>query len=367
MSINNPQEKWQHYCQKELATVRPILEKHGFQLDQVQPHIAGERFLMQALTTSSGRKLILLGAKKADSTRVVIKATSDKNGKQEIAHERTCRQALHAINFAYDVFHSPKEVLHLEEGGMTVSIQEFIEQEKPFLDRPQPEQFSLALRAFKAQEGVRATTKGHFSSIHNIFAHYQTDDYLKNFAAFIEQTGTNVPTRTTELLQAAYDRLKSEQKSIAQYGDFLTHTDFVPHNLRIRGKAIFLLDFSALRFGNKHEGWARFLNFMALHNPELEQAFLKYFRENRAPEELASLELMRLYRLGEIICYYYGTLENSTGDLLKLNTTRIDFWTDVLEAMLQNRTINDEQRQTYVHTRDSLRSAEEKKRQEGLH
>ena len=106
---------------------------------------------------------------------------------------------------------------------------------------------------------------------------------------------------------------------------------------------------------------------MTLHNRPLEAALLEYLRVNRTPEETESLRLMRIYRLGEIICYYTRTLPKSEGPLLALNQARIAFWTNVLTATLENETVEDDIVRDYVALRDSLRSEEEKERQVGLH
>ena len=163
------------------------------------------------------------------------------------------------------------------------------------------------------------------------------------------------------------EQLREHEKTIEQYSGFLTHTDFVPHNIRIHDDTIYLLDHSSLTFGNKYEGWARFVNFMTLYNPMLENALVTYVKENRTPEESVSLRMMRIYRLGEIIWYYVQTLEKSTGDLHTLNTARITFWSTVLTHILKDERIPESIITEYKKTRDSLRSDDEKKRQQGLH
>ncbi len=130
---------------------------------------------------------------------------------------------------------------------------------------------------------------------------------------------------------------------------------------------LYLLDFSSLRFGNKHESWARFLNFMALYNPALENLLITYVEQNRSSEERESLQLMRLFRLGELVAYYANTLEKSSGDLFTLNQARIAFWTDVLIAELHNTRVDATVRTAYTQRRDALRSNSEKVRQIGLH
>jgi len=280
MNTNDPKGVWDAYVARERTALEPVLASLGYTLDHVQPHLGGERYLMQAITTHSGRKLILLGTRMSDGKRVVIKATGDTSGTRELEHERVCRQALKEINFAYQVLFSPEELLFTTVGARTIFIQAFIEQESTFLARPLTEQFALALKAFKAQESAHATTYKHQRLIERTFGRMDSVEYLKTFERF------GAP-------QAAYEFLQKNKDTIDQYSDFLTHTDFVPHNIRIANGKIYLLDSSSLRFGNKYEGWARFLNFMTLYNPALETALVQYVRDNRTPEESLALRLMR--------------------------------------------------------------------------
>ncbi len=361
-------EEWEAYYADELSHISPLLTKHSLTLESEQPHVQGERFLMHAVTTTSGRKLILLGHT-ASGKRVVIKVTRDPHGKKELLHERTCRALLHTIRFAYNVFFSPEEILFREESGYLIAVYAFIEQECSFLERPLSTQFALALSAFKAQEGAHATTWAHRKLIEKSFTRATAHTYLASFADFSKKIalahGASSPLAT--LYTKVLEELTRNQDTIEQYTDFLTHVDFVPHNFRIQNNTIYLLDHSSLRFGNKYEGWARFLNFMVLYNKPLEEALVSYVEENRAPEELQSLHLMRLFRLGEIIWYYTRTLERSTDNLLTLNTARIHLWTHVLESHLNNRDVSEEVLHEYKKNRDKLRSEDEKKRQIGLH
>jgi hypothetical protein len=366
--ISNKQ-MWEKYCQSELTALLPILKQLGFRIKKKQPHLIGERYLMQAVTTTSGKKLILLGRRIKDNKKVIIKATSDKEGSKEIKYERTLRQALQKINFAYQVFFSPQEILFVEQNGFTILIQAFLENERSFLERPLKEQFFLALKAFKAQESAQATAYRHRRFTKKIFGNKEAKDYLKIFELFRKEIEKSLPNpkKLQALLRKAQSFLQKNAETIDQYSGFLTHTDFVPHNFRISDNKIYLLDHSSIRFGNKHEGWARFLNFMALHNPKLEQALVEYVKINKTEEESLSLQLMRIYRLGEIIYYYTNTLPKSSGDLLKLNQARIDFWSQILEAVLKNKILLRKTIQEYIRTRDSLRDQEEKERQKVLY
>lgn len=366
--MKQTKEAWEIYCKDELQRLEPLLKKYEFTLGAAQPHLGGERFLMQAVTTTSGKKLILLGKTK-DGSRVVIKASSDKKGIAEIEREHDARQTLSKIKFAYGVFLSPKELVYTKESGVRLSAQEFIEQEKTFLEHTVEEQFHLALAAFKAQESAHATTYGHLKIARAFFACVPPSYYLSEYKNFSANIRSALPEEHNlhERLERGTALLKDSGAVIEQYSDFLTHTDFVPHNIRIQGGTIYLLDHSSLRFGNKYEGWARLLNYMTLYNQELEQALLTYVKQNRTSEEYDSLIAMRVFRLGEIIWYYTRSLAYVEGNLKKLNTARVHFWSDVLEAVLSNTQVDQERVRKYQNLRDSLRSEDEKIRQKGLH
>lgn len=361
-------ESWEEYCEKEIKVVVPILLRYGITLTDTQPHIKGERFLMQAVTTTSGKKVILLGTT-AEGMQVVIKASRDAHGREELRHERACREILKEIDFAAEVFLSPKEILFIQNSGMTIAVQEFITQEQSFLERTTEAQFDFALRAFKAQEGTHATTWKHRQLIQNVFDIRTGEIYLENFGIFVTNLHMTIPEAVAvhTNLATARHQLAEGLQTIDQYADFLTHTDFVPHNIRIHDNTIYLLDHSSLTFGNKYEGWARFINFMTLYNPPLAGALTEYVHVNRTPEESIALRMMRIYRLTELIWFYVRTLPHTEGNLRTLNEARVTFWNDVLTHVLNETPVPAECIETYKNLRDSLRSEDEKKRQQGLH
>jgi hypothetical protein len=339
---------------QELADVTPLLKELGYALEEKQPHIGGERHLTGPI--GSGHKLLLLGTD-AGGKRVVIKISNDPTAVAEMQHERVCRDLLERINFAAQVFNSPREILFAKCQGYTILITEFVGQEKSFLERPVEEQFALALGAFKAQEGAHAATYSHARAIKNTFGEMRSGDYLAKLTGYAQQTR----------LPEALEFVQKHRQTLEQYCGFLTHWDFTPQNIRVHGGDIYLLDHSSLRFGNKYEGWARFINFMELYNPPLAKALVQYVKDNRAPEESLSLKVMRVYRLAELVCYYHGWLPRTQGDLHQLAQVRIDFWEKVLGLVLEDKEVPPEIVEGYKKTRDSLRSEEEKERQQGLH
>lgn len=362
MSSEAQQSKWQNFCQEKLTQIKPILQELGFALDKTQVHIAGERYI------SSSHKLVLVGSRIKDQGKVIIKVSVDDEGTTEIERERKCRQLLDQIDFAYHVFFSPAEILFTKQNGFTFLISEFIEQEKAFLERDIKEQFFLALRAFEGQEGAHATTYEHRALISKAFARYQASDYIKNVAQYEQDINLLFPDeQLKKLLTQSKEYLAKHKHIIDLYGDFLVHWDLVPHNIRVCEQKIYLLDHSSLRFGNKYESWARFINFMSLHNPSLEKMLLDYVKNNRRAHELLALKLMRIFRLIEIIWHYAHTLSKAEGNLLLLNKKRLTFWSQVLRAVYQDSFVSETIIKQYQEERDNLRSADELERQKGLH
>ncbi len=354
---------WQEFCKNELAILNPLLIKLGFALEETQIHLGGERSVI------SGKKLVLMGYRVNDGKRVIIKASTHPDGKKELTHGHVCRTLLDQIQFAYTVFLSPEELVWHEEQGCLISISAYIEQSSTFLERPFKEQFFLALKAFETQESAHATTYEHARAIRGTFGLFEVRDYLQQFSQYRDTILKGLPEQkeVIALLERAATLLESSQARIEQYNGFLTHTDFVPHNVRIVDRDIYLLDHSAIRFGNKYEGWARFLNFMLLYHRELEQALITYVEKNRSSEEREALQLMRVYRLTELIAYYVKRLPKTEGDLHALDEARVFFWIDVLRSLLDQTLLPQERITAYQTLRDSLRSDEEKKRQQKLH
>ncbi len=363
MTIYQDRESWDAYCAAELITTRALVSRLGFDLEASQIHIGGERSVI------SGKKLVLIGRRQSDGKRVVIKSSSHPEGRRELEHERACRTTLDTIRFAYNVFLSPEQIDWRDEQGCLLSITAYIEQDCSFLERTLEEQFFIGMKAFETQEGAHATTYEHVRMVRGVFGMYRASTYLKTCIGFREEIRSFLGRHNTvdDLLGRAQEYLQTHEHRIEQYCGFLTHTDFVPHNIRTVGRDIYLLDHSSIRFGNKYDGWARFLNFMLLHHRNLEKAVLMYVQKNRTSTEYESLSLMRVYRLVEIICYYAKRSVMTQGSLHELDTARVSFWTDVLRSILDEQPLSEDRIQAYRALRDALRSEDEKQRQQGLH
>lgn len=333
-----------------------ILESLGFRLDSEQPHISGERFLMQK------DKQVLVGTD-ASGSKVIIKVSNKPSGKQEIDNERITRNLLSSVVFSNDNILFPKEIYFGETNGYTIWVTEFIPQDKVFVAYTLEEQFFLILRAFEEQEAFHATTFEHLKSIDKFFPVYHAREYFAQFKEYRQNTTSLGNTALNETIAKAEELLISSKRTIDKFANYLTHSDFVPHNFRIKSKTIYMLDLSAVHFGNKYEGWARFLNYMVIHNPKLEKLLGNYVRDNRGPEEYLNLRLMRIYKLGFLINFYIKSLEKTDGNLHALTLERIDFWHEILKFILDDKEIPDAFVEEYKNKRDSLRSEEEKKRQ----
>jgi len=364
-------QKWDEYRARELKTARQTLSALGFALDEAQVHIGGERYVMMGNRDvgGGGYKLVLTGTRASDGMRVVIKFSSDAEGMREIEAEHRARHLITSLDFAYHAFAAPRELLYSRTSSRALSIVDYIEQERTFLNRPLQEQFALALRAFKTQEGVHATTYAHARAIRAALGLLGSGDYLQMFDAFASAATRHAPERSDlrEALKRSRELLERDRETIEQYCGFLTHADFVPHNLRVADDQIYLLDYASIHFGNKHESWARFLNFMMLHNPAMERALLQYVRDNRSPEEYLSLRLMRIYKLGFLLQFYASTLDKASGNLRLLAQERISFWLQALQSVLDDTPLSEAVIRDYKNVRDSLRSEEEKERQRQLH
>ncbi len=370
MRTNELEERWHHYRHAELARATPILERLGFILDEKQVHAGGERHLMAGARDvgGGGYKLVLLGTALATGQRVVIKVSSTVEGKKEIERERTCRNTLKSLTFGTHHFFSPEEIVYQIIDGLLIFITEYIEQEHPLMERSLTDQFFLSLRILETQEGVHATTYEHAETIKKVFGMVGAAEYLAAFIKFRSGDVAACPTNTAlaETLSRAEDFLNEHRTIIDRYSGFLTHADFVPNNLRVRGNDVHLLDYASIHFGNKYESWARYLNFMVHHNPALENSLLEYVRTNRNEEEYLALRLMRAYKLGFLLSFYARNVASTSGNLRELTELRIAFWTKALEAVLKDERLESDTILDFLTKQKSLRSAEELERQKEL-
>ena len=355
---NNDTKQWKKNVGLEIQKISIIIRNLGFSLDQNQPHTNGERFLM------TKDKLVLVGKRASDDLRVIIKASNHKGGEQEIGSEKRARDLLQTLSFTQENILFPREIFFGNQNDYLFWIIEFIEQKKVFVEHSVEEQFFLILRAFESQEAFHATTFEHIRQVTSVFPVFYVQEYLKEFQNFKATISTNyLDEEIKRTLEVASNILHKHKKEIDMFCGYLIHTDFVPHNFRVKDNDVYMLDCSAILFGNKYEGWARFLNYMIIHNPSLEQILIKYIKDNRDVADYTNLRMMRIYKIGFLLQYYTIALGKTSGDLRKLTEERINFWHENLKAILRDKQIDQKIISDYKKERDILRSEEEKKRQ----
>lgn len=355
-------EKWERYRDNEIKNALSVLRQLGFILDKEQVHASGERYLM------SGYKLVLLGQRISDGLRVAIKLSSHHTGMREIEHDRKTRQAIQKINFSYRSFFLPPEILFTKKDGILISITQYIKQNKQFLEYSLKEQFFIALRAFETQESAHLTAHSHKKNVGTVFKIKSEKEYITEFKQF-QNTVLNTQSdnkKCVSILSDAQKFISKNSKIVKLYSNFLTHTDFVPHNFCVVGRDIYLLDHTSICFGNKYESWGRFLNYMIIYNPILQEYLSKYILQNRNQEEYLSLRLMQIYKAAFLAQFYSNTLSKTTGDLHKLNKMRLNFWLDMIYLIMEDTPIEKSLLDNYWRTRDRLRGREEINRQKEL-
>lgn len=341
----------------DMKKIEEMCQSFNVLLDPEQLHISGERYLMMK------NKYVLSGKEKMSGRRVIVKASNIPDGIREIDQEVQVRNLLLQISFAKDKIKFAEHIKDKKSDGYYVWATEYIAQDKVFVEYTTDEQFFMILKAFEAQESFHATTFEHEKTIKSLFPVFHAQDYFAEFRRYKEGIKSLNNTELDRTLDMAEKFLRENKQSIDTYSNYLTHTDFVPHNFRVKNREVYMLDLSSVHFGNKYEGWARLLNYMVIHNPELEKSLSVYVRKNRGEEEYLNLRLMRVYKLGFLLDFYTKSIIKTERDLKELTFERINFWHEVLKFILNDQEIPSNLIGDYKSKRDNLRSEEEKKRQ----
>ena len=349
----------------KIATISALLKPLGFSLDEQQPYVSGERYLAIGM---AGGKLVLAGTRDGDGMKAIIKASCQKDGIKEIESEKSARDLMRSLSFADKKILIPEEFYYGTKDGYVFLIMRFIPQEKVFVAHSIEEQFFIALSAFEAQESFHATTYEHIRDIKKVFPVLSSAEYLSDFERLKDSILRQYKDESLlSVLEKTEMFLKEHTIEIDRYANYLTHTDFVPHNFRLTEHTLFMLDcvpnYATIHFGNKYEGWARFLNYMMIHSPELELLLSKYVRDSRGEDEYLSLRLMRAYKITFLLDFYTKSLAKTSGNLHALTLARLSYWREALIAVIEDRSVSSEITQEYIETRNSLRSEEEKERQ----
>ncbi len=298
-------------------------------------------------------KRVLLGRRLSDNMRVIIKASQTPDGQSEIKSEKQVQDVLSRAIFSQEVLHFPGELYYGQSNDYLLRITAFIEQDRVFAAYPLEEQFFMVMREFETQESFYANTFEHMKIVAGVFPVTHADDYIRQFAQF--NAGPDQ--------EAALRLLQQNQQLIETRSNYLTHTDFVPSNFRVGHKKVYMIDLSSMHFANRYEGLARFLNWCVIHDRALEEKILEYIRENRGPEELLCLRLMRIYKAGFLINHYAKKLEKTEGKLHALTELRLSLWQHILERLMGDAPVEPERIALYKAARNPLRSEEELVRQ----
>lgn len=358
MNSSNKQEIWSEKVTLELKHISNILKLIGFELDKEQPHISGERYLM------TRDKLVLVGTRIEDNLKVIIKVSDNKKGREEINQEKKIRDALASFTFSKKSIIFPVEIYFGQEENFLIWATKYIDQEKVFASYSIEEQFFMILKVFENQESFHATTFEHLRNIKTILPILHSKNYIEKTEEFknrIFDLEDHIKLKNSVL--EALKLLQSHKRLIDMYCDHLTHTDLAPSNFRIQKKEIYMIDLSSIIFGNKYDGWARFLNWAIVYSPILEKTIIEYLKTNRGQEEYLALRLMRIFKATFLVDYYIKNLNKTSGNLHLLTKKRLELWTLILENLLDDKTIPSQIVHQHMNDCDKLRSPEEKERQ----
>jgi len=298
-------------------------------------------------------KHVLIGRNVVGDKKVVIKISNSKDGKMEIQNEKLAQDALDKAIFSREKLLFPKELLSTELENHVIRITEFIEQDRVFGAYPVEEQFFMILKEFEVEEGFYANTFDHLETVKKTFPVINAKDYAETFKEFKISSGKS------EALKLIVDN----EDLIETRSNYLTQTDLVPSNFRIKNGQVYMLDLSSMHFANRYEGLARFLNWCIIHNPELEKILIDYIKKNRGEDEYLNLRLMRIYKAGFLIDHYTRKLDKTSDNLHKLTKIRVSLWQNILKNLISDKLTERTIVENYRRERDQLRSQGEVDRQ----
>lgn len=354
---NEKREAWRDTLAAELQEVTSIASELGYTVDAIQPHLTGERYIAGGAT-----KLVLNSRKGED--RVVIKASKTPGGITELEREKAGRDSLTSFSFASDALKVPREIHFGTHGAYCVFITQFIEQKEVLFEKSLEERFFMALRALEAQESFHATTYEHLKEVRDRLPVFDAQAYIDSVTGFARDC-ENLPG-AAELMRRVTEELTNNRILLERYGGYLAHFDFVPHNLRVDGHTLWILDFSELRFGCKYESWGRLVNYLLIHDQPLAEALLSYVLHERGNDESEALRVMRIYKAALLVAFYARTLPKTEGAFRELTELRAVLWMDITQKLLDRALFPEADAPAYIAQRNALRSAEETERQKGF-
>lgn len=340
----------------EEKDIENLANSLGIELDLTQLHIGGERAIL------SPHKLVLTGKQKDTKEKIILKCAKHPAGVSEIKAEHDIQEALKGLPFAEQELIMPIETFYGKKGAYTAVVTKFIAQDKVFTDYSVSDQFFMTLHAFEAQETFHATTREHHQSIRDKFTHHSPDFYQDSYQKMWDEISL-VSSGCDNVLERGFDYLHDNRSTLKAMDGYLIHFDLVPHNFRIYNRQLYLLDFVSFRLGNKYEGWARFINFMEIHSPELVPLLVDYVKQDRGEFEYTSLRLMRIYKAVFLLHYYANAFTKTKGNLKELTKERLTLWCHIIDSVIADQTVNKDILDNYYEARNRLRTPEEKERQ----
>lgn len=359
MSIQ-ARQKWDEKIKSELPIIRELLSTIGVTLDEIQPNLIGEKFLMKT------DKFVLNGVYAPEKARVIVKISNHKAGIKELEADRHIAQVVDKLSFSTEKIKTAKEYFYGDLGGYRVMVQEFLDQPEALIKLKLEDQYYISMRGFSVLESFYLAAKSHYKEVKSHFPILTGKDYLKTFSKYLKSVHKilNDPSVDSKL-DDAYSLFKKHLKLIDKYSTYLVHEDFVPHNFRIYNNILYFIDHEALRFGNKYESWARYVNWMLVQNPPMEEKLVQHVQKI-GPEDYLNLRMMRLLKCAQLITYYAETLAKTSGDTYTLNLRRFNLWLEVLVALTNDRKLHSSFIEEYKQARDVLRTDDEKQRQKLL-
>lgn len=359
MSIQ-ARQKWDEKIKNELPIIRELLSTIGVTLDEIQPNLIGEKFLMKT------DKFGLTGTYTPENAKVMIKASNHKNGIKELEADRKVSHIVDKLSFSNEKIKTAKEYFYGDLGGYRILVQEFLDQQKALIQLPLEDQYYISMRGFSVLESFYLTTKSHYTEVKKHFPILTAKDYLKTFSKYLKNIHNilNDPI-VDEKLDQSYTLFRQNLKLVDKFSAYLVHEDFVPHNFRVYNNILYFIDHEALRFGNKYESWARYVNWMLVQYPPMEEKLVEHVRK-LGTEDYLNLRMMRLLKCAQLINYYAETLAKTSGDTYDLNVRRFNLWIEVLVSLTNDRKLHPSFIEEYKQARDVLRTDDEKQRQKLL-
>jgi hypothetical protein len=136
--------------------------------------------------------------------------------------------------------------------------------------------------------------------------------------------------------------------------------------MRVQENEVIILDHSSLVIGNKYESWARFLNFMILFSRDLDKILSTHILTERGEEEFTMLQVMRVYKMMQLIHFYAKSVSKTEGDLLVITLNRLEMWSNNMLDIINGDEISKNRINEHLDILDKNRSTEEKLRHKDI-